>query len=193
MRRAIHLTLTLLAGSALAGCDGTTPAEPATAGVSAGTSPQSREGVPFSESYEASGTIAPSPDCPAGTLQVTLTGGGIATHVGRYVIANTHCLDPATGAFAGGHFVKTAANGDQLFGTYGGIGTQVEAPQPIGRYAVDGRLTFTGGTGRFAGLTGEVTMRGIQVIDFSRSELPTQVSLTIEGTISNPGTGDSRP
>ncbi len=113
--------------------------------------------------------------------------GGTATHVGRYTITNSHCLDLATGAFTGGTFTKTAANGDQLSGTYSGIGTVIVAPNPVGEFAVNGTLTFTGGTGRFAGATGTVSMTGQESIDFTSLPFPTIINLVFNGSISSVG------
>ena len=77
-----------------------------------------------------------------------------------------------------GYRVLTAANGDQLFGTYHG--------QTLPDNTLVGSLAFTGGTGRFADATGNTTMRGRLTIDPSQPE-PLHIVLTIEGTISSPG------
>jgi hypothetical protein len=187
MPRPHPILLTLLAVS-LAGCDGRPPTAPgADPAAAAGRfeAAQANRVVPFKEEYTASGTIAPSAACAAGTLQVALDGGGTASHVGRYSITNSHCLDLATGVFTNGTFVKTAANGDQLFGTYSGVGTVIVPPAPIGQFRVSGTLTFTGGTGRFAGLTGTASMSGVQTTDFSLPDFPTTVTLHMEGAISS--------
>jgi len=177
----------LLAGVLAAACDGAAPTAP---GVEPAARPaKSAVQVPFKEVYAATGTITPSAGCPAGTLLVSLDGGGTATQVGRYTITNTHCLDLATGAFRNGTFIKTAANGDQLFGTYSGAGTILVPPAPVGRFAISGTVAFTGGTGRFAGAGGTAVMRGVQVTDFSLADLPTEVALHFEGTISSPRSG----
>jgi hypothetical protein len=148
---------------------------------------QSVGSVPFTEEYRSHGTIGPSASCPQGTLLVVLDGSGTATHVGRYTITNSHCLDLATGAFTNGTFVKTAANGDQLYGTYSGLGTVIVAPAPVGRFQIAGTLTFTGGTGRFAGVSGTAEMSGVQTTDFSQPDFPTDVILRMKGRISTVG------
>jgi hypothetical protein len=143
--------------------------------------------LPFKESYEAAGTIAPAASCSPGTVLVALQGGGTATHMGRYTISNSHCLDLATGAFTSGVFVKTAPDGDRLVGTYGGGGTILEAPTPpdlVGRFAISGAVEFAGGTGRYADASGTAVMRGTQVTDFSAQDWPTQISLDMEGSFS---------
>jgi hypothetical protein len=183
MPRSRALALLLAAGAANVACEAGPPTAPAIQGALA----QRGSDLPFKETYGATGTIVPSAGCPAGTFLVSLEGGGTATHVGRYTISNSHCLDLATGAFTGGTFLKTAASGDQLLGTYTGGGTVIVAPAPpdfIGRFAVTGTLLFTGGTGRFAGASGTLEMRGTQVTDFSAADWPTDVELNMKGTYS---------
>ncbi len=187
MTRVSRCALTLLCGLVAAACDGGAPTAPVA--EASGPLARSQEQIPMKEEYHTTGTITPSAECPIGTLLVSLDGGGTATHVGRYTITNSHCLDLQTGAFINGTFVKTAANGDQLFGTYSGAGTIIVPPAPVGRFQVTGTLVFTGGTGRFAGATGSQSMNGVQVTDFSQSGFPTDVTLRLEGTISSTGAG----
>jgi len=139
---------------------------------------------PWKESYQSSGTLAPGTRCPAPLLLESDAGSGTATHIGRYTIVNSHCLNPSTGELTDGSFLKTTANGDQLSGTYFGQATVVQSPAPIGTFAVSGSLTFTGGTGRFANASGTVTMTGKQTADFSQQPVVTETALTMEGTIS---------
>jgi hypothetical protein len=177
----------LLAGIVAGACGGDPPTSP---GARSGAAPsEKRELLPYKDVYDATGTMAPSSNCPAGNLLVSLEGGGNGTHVGRYTIVNSHCLDLATGVFTNGSFTKTAANGDQLFGTYSGTGTVIVPPAPVGRFAVQGTLTFTGGTGRFAGASGSTSMEGTQVTDFSQPGFPSEVHLQMEGTLSSVGSG----
>ena len=143
--------------------------------------------VPWKESYAASGTITPGARCPAPQLLVSLAGGGTATHVGKYTIVNSHCVDPGTGALTDGTFVKTAANGDQIFGTYTGGSTVIQPPAPIAIFTITGTINFTGGTGRFTGATGTATMSGSLRADFSQADVPTEVTLVMVGDISSPG------
>lgn len=167
----------------LLGCDQTSSVSP-----SAGSSPvpvaNAAIPLPWKESYQATGTIAPDTRCPAPLLLESDEGGGTATHIGKYTIVNSHCVDPSTGALTGGTFVKTAANGDQIFGTYVGTATVIQPPSPVAIFSVNGTITFTGGTGRFAGATGSTTMAGTLQADFSQAPVPTQVTLTMLGTIS---------
>jgi hypothetical protein len=114
-------------------------------------------------------------------LLVSLSGGGTATHVGKYTIINSHCVHPSTGDLTEGAFVKTAANGDQISGTY----TGGARPGPDGTFSITGEVTFTRGTGRFARVTGSTNMVGTLQADFSGPPpWPTRTTLTMEGTIS---------
>ncbi|MGH7630144.1 MAG: hypothetical protein ACREOF_12350 [Gemmatimonadales bacterium] len=47
----------------------------------------------------------------------------------------------------------------------------------------DGTLTFTGGTGRFAGAGGTQTMNGRQTIDFTQGAPTIHTVLDLRGTI----------
>jgi hypothetical protein len=170
--------LLLAAAGALAACDDAAPTAPQLA----------RTQVPTTTRYRAQGTIGTAPRCDAlGLLYVSLEGGGIESHVGRYTIRNSHCLNPATGEFTAGQFQKVAANGDELFGTYEGTSSVIQAPAPVGVFAIRGQLAFTGGSGRFANANGSQEMVGTQTSDFSQSGVPTTVELSMTGTISTVG------
>lgn len=177
-----------LALLAVAGCHQTSPLAPTGESASAhpGTVAAARM-VPWKESYTASGTITPGARCPTPQLLVSLSGGGTATHVGKYTIVNSHCVDPISGALSDGEFVKTAANGDRIFGTYTGGSTVIQPPAPIAIFSITGTINFTGGTGRFTGATGTATMNGSLQADFSQADVPTQVTLVMVGEISSPG------
>jgi len=174
----------LVAAGLLAGCDQASPVSPA-----ASSTPLAAENaaLPWKESYQASGTIAPDAGCPAPQLLTTLEGGGTATHVGKYTIVNSHCVDPITGVLTDGSFTKTAANGDQLFGTYVGNSSVIQPPAPVGIFAVTGTLTYTGGTGRFADITGTAIMEGTLTADFSQQPVTAASTLIMVGEISSPG------
>lgn len=167
----------LVALSLLLGCDQTSPVSQSTVATAA-------RAIPWKESYHSTGTITADAQCPAPLLLESDQGGGIATHTGKYDIVNSHCLNPATGALTNGTFLKIAANGDQLFGTYVGSASVIQPPAPIGIFAITGTLTFTGGTGRFSEATGTTTMSGTEQADFSQTPIPTQVELTMVGEIS---------
>jgi hypothetical protein len=188
--RFLSTSNSVLALFALVGCDQSAPLAPFGESTTAQLTPAAASGlqmVPWKESYEASGTITLDARCPTPLLLVSLEGGGTATHVGKYTIVNSHCVDPSTGALTSGTFIKTAANGDQIFGTYTGSTTIIQPPAPIGIFGVTGTLTFTGGTGRFAGVTGAATMSGSLQSDFSQPTVPTDVMLVMIGSISSVG------
>jgi hypothetical protein len=171
-------SLLLAAAVGLAACDDAAPTAPQLASTQ----------VPITNSYRAQGTIGTAPRCDAlGLLHVSLEGEGIESHVGRYTIRNSHCLNPATGEFTAGLFHKIAANGDELTGTYAGTSSVIQAPAPVGVFAIRGQVAFTGGSGRFANATGTQEMVGTQTSDFSQPNVPTTVELSMTGTISNVG------
>jgi hypothetical protein len=174
----MHRAFLTLALTGAAACGDTAPA----------TAPLLRTEVPITSSYHAAGTIGTAPRCEAlGLWHVQLEGSGIESHAGRYTIRNSHCLDPATGAFTAGRFTKIVASGDELRGTYRGTSSVLQPPAPIGIFAVDGLLEFTGGTGRFADASGSQRMAGRQTSDFSQPGIPTTIDLRMEGSITTVG------
>ena len=181
-----HLPLIgLVAVSLLLGCDQTSPVSQSTSASSTDV-PMARAAVarPWKESYHSTGTITADVRCPSPLLLESYQGGGTATHIGKYDIVNSHCLNPATGALTDGSFLKTAANGDQLFGTYVGSASVIQPPAPNGIFGITGTVTFTGGTGRFTGATGTTAMTGTEQADFSQTPIATQDELTMVGEIS---------
>ena len=77
-------------------------------------------------------------------------GSGTATHIGRFRVEQTVCLNLATGVMTDGEATLIAANGDELYGTWNGT------PVP-GLTLPTWQLSYviTGGTGRFARAEGE--------------------------------------
>jgi hypothetical protein len=184
--RSHHLPLGSLAAlSLLLSCDQTSPVSPS-AGSSTGDNRIATAAAarPWKESYHSTGTITADAQCPTPLLLESDEGSGTSTHTGKYTIVNSHCLNPGTGALTNGSFIKTAANGDRLSGTYIGSSTLIQPPSPVGIFTVNGTITFTGGTGRFAGATGTTTMSGTEQADFSQTPIATEVELTMVGEIS---------
>src|SRR5215213_7639492 len=104
-----------------------------------------------------SGTFRLLGPCEGGmTLEVS--GSGHATGLGNYRGRYRECFDPATGAVTGGTFTLTAANGDELVGTFGGQARPTDDPNVI-EYEDPG--VITGGTGRFAHAGGNMTTSGL--------------------------------
>jgi hypothetical protein len=81
--------------------------------------------------------FVPTPTDPACPMWTVPDGGGTVSHLGLVWSHWWHCMP----THADGHFVITAANGDQLWGEY-------TVPQ------IPFRCYITGGTGRFEGATG---------------------------------------
>lgn len=119
--------------------------------------------------------------CGPGEIGMTLTKAGNATHLGRFTVVASQCLDPATGAITKGEAVFTAANGDQVFATQSG---QVSGSPPVLAFELD--YTITGGTGRFAGASGSINATG----DFDVRTGGGTASL--EGVMSSPGSPATR-
>ena len=109
---------------------------------------------PFKARYET----YPQPVGPPenGILTLKIPGDGEGDPLGKSTwdaemkINVTQVPNPQTGTM-----VFTAANGDQLFGTYEGLGTPADGP-----VSFQGTFQITGGTGSFEGATGAGTYWG---------------------------------
>ena len=120
-------------------------------------------------SLEAVETGTPTPGSPIVVRH--LVGSGHASHLGRFTVVGDLTLNLAT-ASGTGTAVYTAANGDMLTATATG-----QAVVGGGFATVTETVTVTGGTGRFEGATGTLTV-------VRRIEQATGVSTgTIDGTI----------
>ena len=107
--------------------------------------------------------VTPKPE----GLQVTATGEGQATHLGRFTRLGVVVIH-ADGSVAG-TVVFTAANGDQLFMDVIGL--------PSTTASIGGTYTFTGGTGRFGNASGGADFVGVIAPD------GTHITVAFEGTI----------
>jgi hypothetical protein len=110
------------------------------------------------------------------------SGTGQGAHLGRFDAEQSHTVDLATTEVLGGTFTFTAANGETVFGTYSGRGAPLSAVLVL----FEGTFTIEGGTGRFSDATGEGDMFGL--IDISDFPASGTADLTLDGTISSPGT-----
>jgi hypothetical protein len=113
--------------------------------------PASAEGavVPFYVYYPVRATVVYEPP-PCNCLHQTYKGVGEATHLGlSEFYSNATSNMPNLTQYGSGEI--TAANGDKLFIEYTGGGVYTPG------HGVDfgGTYEITGGTGRFAGVTGE--------------------------------------
>ena len=102
------------------------------------------------------------------------SGSGTATHLGRFTMTATEAVDLASMTVRNGTFTLTAANRDTVSGTYSGT----ILPGLVG-YHVSGPIT--GGSGRFAGATGEI------IFDGTFDPVTLTGSDVISGTISSVG------
>jgi hypothetical protein len=91
------------------------------------------------------------------TLFVTASGSGQATQLGRYAVSyQVEVNIPTSTGIASAQFV--AANGDSLFAEGLGQGTETGTP---GVVTIVERYTITGGTGRFEGASGTLTVERV--------------------------------
>ena len=130
---------------------------------------------PFRATLTGNAHLSPTDD--PFVLRNDETGTGQATYLGRFTWADVEYAD--FGAIPGGvavvaSFTMTAANGDQLTGTFMTVGTF----DADGNLVIHGHFEFDGGTGRFADATGS---GDIDAIAFLSPGLPFQGSL--EGSI----------
>ena len=118
--------------------------------------------------------------CETSGMMLEVSGTGHTTELGNYTGRYLECFDPATGAVTGGTFTLTAANGDQVFGTFSGQAVPTDNPNVV-TYEDPG--VITGGTGRFARASGSMTTSG-------NANLATGgYSGTLTGSVSRPASG----
>jgi hypothetical protein len=123
------------------------------------------------------GTIQAKETPPEGEfpfLSVTSEGTGTATHLGRFDSVFSAELDlSGPEPSSAGTFIITAANGDSIHGTFVGKGTLTGTTLAIVEDA-----TITGGTGRFAGVSGSFT------VERALDQLTDRSAGSFDGTIS---------
>jgi hypothetical protein len=130
------------------------PTSPTAALVAPGqTAAQSGTQLPFRGSFSTV-TDVPPPSAHA-------TAEGTATHLGRFT--GTLAAEVNPDSTATGTFNFTAANGDQLSGTFVGQGVFI----PPNTARITEVATIENGTGRFASATGTFTMIRFDNIDFA--------------------------
>ena len=143
-----------------------TPAAPALSQATDSTAQASGgEQLPFKGSFTVTTTGRPNcpPTCPPTTLHIEGTQEGTATHLGRFTAVSLDTVDMAT-TTSTGTLHLTAANGDRLLTTTTGREDQFVPPN-ISHVTVV--ATVVGGSGRFAGATGTLTIRQVTEIDFA--------------------------
>jgi hypothetical protein len=100
-------------------------------------------------------------ECPGsylGPVTEVITGAGLASHLGRYSLSASHCPTPTQSTV--GRMTLTAANGDQIRGTY----TNDLALQG-GTVVVTGWYIVQGGTGRFRQASGRLWQHHVVRLD----------------------------
>jgi len=87
-------------------------------------------------------------------LRVTVSGTAAGTHIGPGTWTHSECIDPfsqAPKAHVVGEGVLIASNGDRLVIDFDAL---ADLPDATGQIHPRGTYTIAGGTGRFAGATG---------------------------------------
>lgn len=113
------------------------------------------------------------------TLQATASGGGSASHIGRFTYALHAAVDMINGTSTG-VFLLVFNNGDVIHGSFTGLGGPTG---PNVGHIVE-YLTINGGTGRFQGATGTLTLD--RTVDQSTLPAYESHSGTMTGTITTP-------
>jgi hypothetical protein len=130
--------------------------------------------VPFKGSLD--GEFTSTGVFPLLTLEGS--GTGMATHLGKFTYEFPHTVDfsgvPIMPPMGLGTYTFTAANGDMVIADFTGFSTPVEP----GFVFVTEEATITGGTGRFAGASGQFTV--LRLVD----QLNGKTTGSFEGTIS---------
>jgi hypothetical protein len=132
--------------------------------------------IPFHGTWKGT-TVSAVPVSPT-VVFVVASGGGQATHLGKFEMTSPHFSTLDT-LFVEGEQNFTAANGDTLAAHITGF------LAPVGPGVLEGTLegTITGGTGRFAGATGRYNFH--LVSSFNGFGFDTVA--TIDGVISSTG------
>lgn len=118
-------------------------------------------------------TFNPPPVPPPSVHHQIDTGSCIISHLGQTAFYGEQDINFAAGTQSGWRRF-TAANGDELHGIHTGTSWLI-APGQVGFRAA---MTIVGGTGRFAGASGQLTLDGVATLA-ARS---TSVTIS-EGTI----------
>ncbi len=114
-----------------------------------------------------------------GTLRATASGAGTASHIGLFTYALNATVDLATGN-GGGVFLLVFSTGDVIYGSF------VRQPTATPNVAeIIEHLTIIGGTGRFKGATGSLTID--RFVDLTTLPAFESHSGTLTGTSSTPG------
>jgi hypothetical protein len=116
----------------------------------------------------------PLPETPW-IVELTVAWEGTASHLGSFTRTDYLIVNFATGEMVGTK-VFTAANGDELYVDTAGTFDPSTAPTPDEPLLISGSYSFTGGTGRFEGATGDASFE-VLTPDFSVGALCFEGSL----------------
>ena len=140
--------------AACSGEQATSPTAPTSAGLGlASTQAQSGTELPFRGSFTTVTTVPPP--FPQATAQ------GVATQLGQFTARLSAAVNPD--GTSTGTVTLTAANRDELYGTFTGQGIFV----PPNAARLTEVVTIEQGTGRFTGATGTFTMVRFDTIDLA--------------------------
>ncbi len=134
-----------------------------------------KHSVPFKANLAATATPAGPP--VGSILEIFVSGSGQTSHMGNAIVWEHMFVNLATGEFYDGEYVLTAANGDEVEGSFHGYMVPTSVP---GDMEIVGFFTIDDGTGRFEGAQGEGTASGMQYADYT-------VDLRLDGTITSVG------
>lgn len=127
------------------------------------------------------GTAIGVPTADPNVYTVTVIVAGQSALLGKFRVRAHHFTDVSTGTFLDGAITFEGAHG-RLFGTYVGTESPTNSQDT---FTIAGTVTFVGGTGRFAGATGEADFSGeLHIIGISRGGLVREtVTLELHGTL----------
>lgn len=111
--------------------------------------------VPLKGGFDFQAAPDATVSCGDGEIGIRATKVGRATHLGPFTAVSTYCVDLAALAIRNGHTIYTVANGDELWSTFSG---RLTGSPPV--FGVEIDLIITGGTGRFAGASGNAAVVG---------------------------------
>ena len=131
--------------------------------------------VPFKGDFSGTQTVTPLGPQSA---YVNGSGTGTATRLGLFTVEFPHEVNFVT-RVGDGTYTFTAANGDTLSGDFTGQATG--APPLI---SIVEHITVTGGTGRFAGATGTIT------VERRFNQATGETDASFDGTISTGRAGN---
>jgi hypothetical protein len=169
--------LSVLAIVSLSACSAepitpTSPADAEHAQVSSGFTNAAHRPSMFTQTWEASDNdftnpcLVDVPDVGQLVLPGVTLGRGVGTHMGRHTVrihTETCVWDADVGGLkVSGPWEIQTANGDSLHGTY-------SYTWDLGSLSFSGSVLTDGGTGRFAGASGEAAMEGQDAPDLSGS------------------------